>query len=60
MCGIQAAAAARPFVACAGPLELIVGWQPQSAAACAGMLRALVGLFALVGVLDMALLLLRS
>ena len=53
MYGIQAAAAC-PVVACAGPLALNVGWQPQSAAACAGMPRALVGLLASVGVLDMA------
>ena len=45
---IQAAAAACPFVACGGPLELFVGWQPQSAART---LRAMVGLLASVGAL---------
>ena len=51
MYGIQAAAAACPFVACAGPRELFVGWQPQSAART---LRAQIGLLAFVGVLHMA------
>ena len=48
MYGIQAAAVVCPFVACAGPLELFVGWQPQSAART---LRAMIRLLASVSVL---------
>ena len=49
MYGIQEAAAACPFVACAGPLELFVGWQPQSAARMMIGMLALVFLFSVIG-----------
>ena len=49
MYGIQEAAAACPFVACAGPLELFVGWQAQSAARTMIGMLALVFLFSVIG-----------